>query len=143
MQKFLILAASLSSTTAAALGNSDIKFEEFVAKFKKPYQFHELALRKVLFEKTKMSVVEQNKRHQAGESEWWAEINAMADWTPSELRAIRGTKPNPHSAAAAKAVFHQRSVNNYNNNNNNNNPDSVSWMDIQSPVKNQGVFCVS
>ena len=68
-----------SNTPAPILGDADIKFEHYLRVHNKMYSKSELDMRRATFERTRQSVVSQNKLYHSGKSTWWAAINKFAD----------------------------------------------------------------
>lgn len=120
-------------------GGSDITFEAFVERYGKTYAGgkQEIDRRRSIFEENRASVIAQNKAFTSGLSTWWAVINEFADRTKDELQKMRARFPIPASdyqqtmvKSAANPIESDSSGEK--------NPPAVSWMQYQTPVKNQG-----
>jgi len=70
-------------------GVSPSSFEDFVDRYGREYSPEEYGKRKELFESRVAHVASHNC---ADEHPWRAQVNHMADWTESELQALRGYK---------------------------------------------------
>ena len=86
--------------------------------------------RKHLFDASRAAVIEQNKLYEAGRSTWWAKINKFSNWTPEEHAQMRMKNFQPEPITESTKMFAAKSLGK--------NPPKKSWMDVQTPVKNQG-----
>jgi cathepsin L len=112
------------------LGQASLTFGDFLQAYGKEYSAAEYATRKTLYEKRRAAVVQQNKLYHAGSSGWWAAINVYSDYTEEEQLKLRMRNYRPEPITTSTQVFRAppRASN----------PKEKSWMDVQSPVKNQG-----
>jgi len=76
-------------------------FEDFVETFEKQYSPEEYDVRKDLFKSRIGHIASHNcaDRHL-----WSAQVNHMADWTDSELQALRGYKPSATSSTNTRPL---------------------------------------
>ena len=133
----LLSAAALSLLfatvpSAAVDDNSQLTFPEYLKIFPdKSYGTdEELNRRKHLFDASRAAVIAQNKLYEAGRSTWWAKINKFSDWTPEEHSQMRMKNFQPEPITESTKMFAAKSLGK--------NPPKKSWMDVQTPVKNQG-----
>jgi cathepsin L len=76
-------------------------FEEFVDTFEKEYSPEEYGMRKELFKSRIAHIASHNC---ADKHLWQAQVNHMADWTESELGALRGYKPSATSSTQGRSL---------------------------------------
>jgi cathepsin L len=135
----LASASAAPAAPAALLGDAHLTFDQFALRHNRAYAPEELAMRRAAFARTKASVVERNSAYAAGKSTWFAAINDFADRTEDELRKVKGGMPRP-STADGESIMTATSVaaTSSKNSPSSKNPPSMSWMEYQSPVKNQG-----
>ena len=144
--KTSFVVSSILSVASATLGQTDLSFDDYLLQHSKNYDINEYASRKTLFDKTKTSVMQQNIEYEQGRSTWWATLNHLSDLTTQELSAM-GAKHAPSRTTTQKSLNDDDGENTnlenprsdaVNTNPSNTNPSSVTWIDVQSPVKNQG-----
>lgn len=107
------------------------KFEDYVKEFGKTYAGEEYTKHKKIFDAQYKMV----KEHNAKKSTFQMGINEYTDWTPEELKSLRGLRKNrgKTGAKASKEVKVDKSTSTL--------PLAFDWRDeddIVSPVKNQG-----
>ena len=132
MFKFLVVAATAGGALAAVNSLTDQTFEEYIVAHNKAYDQDEFQWRQAIYNKTKQSVLEQNKLYEAGTSTWWAQMNKFADYTEQELKQMRGKQIDPALKKDKKLDQFQGRTSATKN------PAAHSWMEYQTPVKNQG-----
>ena len=124
-----------AALSASALGNQDITFDDYITLHHKIYTDDvEYASRQLHFKETQANVIKQNAAYTAGLSTWWAEINEYADRNPTELSMKKIKQPIPfdkHHKLNVATPFTENKTNT--------NPSSKTWIENQSPVKNQGM----
>ena len=139
--KTSFVVSSILSVASATLGQTDLSFDDYLLQHSKNYDINEYASRKTLFDKTKTSVMQQNIEYEQGRSTWWATLNHLSDLTTQELSAM-GAKHAPSRTTTQKSLNDDDGENtNLDSRDSvsvNTNPSSVTWIDVQSPVKNQG-----
>ena len=142
----LALAFLTSVSMAAPLGNSEISFDAFLQTHGKEYPDNkELLKRRATFERTRASVRQQNVEYEAGRSAWWASINRFADATDEELAAIGATRQQkpatprvPPAGRTVPSSWSDAQRQFKGGGGKSSNPATVSWMSVQTPVRNQG-----
>ena len=133
----LSLLAVLTTASASTLNAADISFEEYLRAHKKNYAADEVETRRDLFELTKKSIVSQNKLYHSGKSTWFAAINHLTDATDQELaqygakRARTPAQASPLTTTATTTATATATATT-------SNPATKSWINYQTPVKNQG-----
>ena len=143
MQKVIILLSTLiiSITIINAAqqqdivnDNSQITFQNYLKLYpeKKYNTIEEFQQREALFEKSRADVIKQNDLYRAGKSTWWAKINTFSDWKDSEFQKIKmkNYRPEPITETTKMFTIEDHLLGK--------NPSEKSWMDVQTPVKNQG-----
>mmetsp|Transcript_86741 Transcript_86741/g.137630 ORF Transcript_86741/g.137630 Transcript_86741/m.137630 type:complete len:423 (-) Transcript_86741:102-1370(-) len=105
-------------------------FEAYMKEYGKKYSGQELEQRKTIFEASYKMV----KEHNAGRSTFEMGINEYSDWTPEELKSLRGLRKNRRKTGASSSKeFRVESASKI--------PIAFDWRDqddVVSPVKNQG-----
>ena len=121
------------------LGDADITFESFLDKHSKRYTDpSEHASRRVLFERSRKRVLEQNAAFKAGRATWWAAINRFADLTDTELSSL-GVKRTPELTLREKARAMRANRPSLSQHQQQQGiPSEKSWIALQTSVKNQG-----
>jgi cathepsin L len=137
MRSFILLLSTtlLFVATNASVDiqdNSRISFQEYLKLYpNKIYKtVEELQKRETIFESSRAEVIKQNDMYRAGKSTWWAAINKFSDWTKEERQSIRMKNYIPEPITETTTLFTFNTANK--------NPAEKSWMDVQTPVKNQG-----
>jgi cathepsin L len=133
---FILACMAVVHATAAhklgdgRLGQTSLTFDEFLLAYGKQYSDGDYHMRKDLFEKRRAEVVQQNTLYASGSSGWYATINQYSDWTDVERMKVRMRNYRPEPMTPTTKVFSPPKKTN--------NPKEKSWMDVQTPVKNQG-----
>lgn len=124
------LCVSVASTDVD--DNSQLTFQQYLRVFpdKSYANDEEFNRRKRIFDSSRAAVIEQNKLYKAGKSTWWAKVNKFSDWTPEEHAQMRMKNFQPEPITGSTKMFAAKSLGK--------NPPKKSWMDVQTPVKNQG-----
>lgn len=138
MSKFILLTAAAVATATGTITKSfndrtDQDFDEYLKSHpSKTYNDDETyQMRKLIWSNTRKDVIAQNEKYKKGDSTWWATMNKFADYTQDELQSIRGGKRAHFDESTnnfLKAEIKPSKAT----------PKSISWMSVQSPVKNQG-----
>jgi cathepsin L len=136
------VATTAITVSTSKLGKVDWSFQQYLDYHGKSYNSKEEHLRRqTLFDRTKKSVLLQNKRYELKESTWWATLNYLSDLTEVELSAM-GAQQLPISAdmfsLSSKRHHEEKVTQSTYKSNNSTNPPSVTWVDVQSPIRNQG-----
>lgn len=106
-------------------------FEDYVKEFGKKYSKEDYALHKKIFDEQYKLVVDHNNK----QTTFTLGINEYTDWTPEELKSLRGLRKNRRKtgASSSKEFKVDKTTSTL--------PLAFDWRDeddIVSPVKNQG-----